>query len=257
MNKGTTFLAAAWLVLVWVATLTGCDATVAPESGVAASTAADSQPALTSTDTSASGEGTPMSAPQSADAKSPKPSDGPELAPDQVWRKLLDLIEGMRSEADLKPAHVERVIGLPLNDRSESQKEQSVSGKTTAGWIYAFELHDNLGGKPTAVFDPYVPDLDRDSDVATTCTFPFQKLHDEMVRLGFKATNLGKSSMGALGDVAMSGDIGFWAFDRSPLSVDAHFYFTEKDGAEADYQHACLYRLSMSFKVSAEAPPNE
>lgn len=184
-----------------------------------------------------------MTTPPSPVANAAKPPDGPELTPEQVWGKLLDLVESLHSEADLNRAHIERVIGLPLADRPGERFSQYIAGNTTANWRYIFDFLTYNQDDLRMSFAAYLPDLNSSTKVSPTCTFTFQQLHDELVARGFKAF-----------DVTSAADRMYsWTFSRHPLVLNTYYYFVQpQEIYEADYRQACVSRVSMSFLIPEE-----
>jgi hypothetical protein len=235
MPDSTPLKVEAGLMLCMLLAITGCTAAGAP---VVEAAHVEPPPAATPMPT----EGRPMSASQSASV-APRPPDGPQLTPEQVWRKLMDLIDSLHDETDLDRVHIERVIGLRLSPRPEERDVQFIAGHSTAGWRYIFDLMRYSAEDVRAGFAVHLPDLNTSAYISPTCTFPFRQLHDALLARGFEARNLT-----ATGDRAYS-----WTFSRPPLVLNTYYYFLRpQEMDEANYDEACVDRVVMSFVIPAE-----
>ncbi|GHE25186.1 hypothetical protein [Vulcaniibacterium thermophilum] len=235
MPDSTPLKVEAGLMLCMLLAITACTAAGAPDVEAARF---EPVPVATPTPT----EGRPMIAPDTR-PPTPEPPDGPQLTPEQVWRKLMGLIDSLRDETDLNRGHIERAIGLPLQQHDGSVRMTMIAGRTTGGWHYAFKLMTYSKADRRVAFDVYVPELSSSNGVAPTCTFPFRQLHDALLARGFEARNLT-----ATGDRAYS-----WTFSRPPLVLNTYYYFLRpQEMDEANYDEACVDRVVMSFVIPAE-----
>lgn len=231
MPDSTPLKVEAGLMLCMLLAITGCTAAGAP---VVEAAHVEPPPAATPMPT----EGRPMSAPDTR-PPTPEPPDGPQLTPEQVWRKLMGLIDSLRDETDLNRGHIERAIGLPLAPDSESPATQGVYGKTTAGWSYIFELTRYSDDDVRASFGAYLPDLDTSTRVSPTCTFPLRELHEALLARGFKAT-----------DLTSEFDRSYqWVYDRDRFGLTVHYYFRSLPG---DYDATCVDYVVMSYAIPPE-----
>ena len=144
-----------------------------------------------------------------------KPPDGPVLTPEQVWDKLFALIDSLHSEADLNKAHIERVIGLPLAKRPESNVSEYIAGDTTAGWRYAFDLLTYHDKDIRMAVTAWLPDADDNGD-SPACTYPLQTLRDALEQRGFAERDM---------TAPMEG-IFYWRYGRARQGVYVSYYST-------------------------------
>ena len=170
----------------------------------------------------------------------PKPPDGPVLTPEQVWDKLFALIESLHSEADLDKAHIERVIGLPLAKRPESNVSEYIAGDTTARWRYAFDLLTYHDKDVRMAVKIWLPDADDNGD-SSTCTYPLQAMRDALEQRGFEGRDM---------TAAMDG--GFeWEYGRGRLGVYVSYYSTGNRYYPGTGKF-CVQDIEMLFDIPQE-----
>src|SRR5690606_40412587 len=81
----------------------------------------------------------PAVEPTTSEPESPLPK-GPVLTPEQVWDKLLAMIDAIDQREDLNQQHIEQAIGLTLHQPPGETHAKRAHGDTTAGWGYMFSL---------------------------------------------------------------------------------------------------------------------
>ena len=95
---------------------------------------------------------------------------GPVLTPEQVWDKLLAMIDAIGQREDLNQENIDRAIGLELQKRPGETHSNLVIGDTTAGWLYVFDLVAHTDSDISAWFRPRRLDMDAGRN-SPTCTW--------------------------------------------------------------------------------------
>src|SRR5690606_18131310 len=116
----------------------------------------------------------PAVAPTASEPEPPLPK-GPVLTPEQVWDKLLAMIDAIDQREDLNQQHIEQAIGLTLQPQPGEPHFKVAHGDTTAGWGYLFDLSQFTEGDLRMWFDPYLPDADGQGN-SPTCTLRTEEL---------------------------------------------------------------------------------
>lgn len=200
-------------------------------------------PAASPVDTSATAiNATPPTFPMQTETTqpAPKPPDGPVLTPEQVWDKLFALIESLHSEADLDKTRIERVIGLPLAKRPQSNVSEYIAGDTTAGWRYAFDLLTYHDKDVRMAVQIWLPHADDNGD-SPTCTYPLQAMRDALEQRGFEGR-----------DMTAPMDGGFeWEYGRGRLGVYVSYYSTGNRYYPGT-GHFCVRDIEMLFDIPEE-----
>lgn len=163
---------------------------------------------------------------------------GPELTPQQVWDKLMAMIDAIERPEDLNQANIERAIGLPLTRQSKPDERyrRSVVGDTTQGWRYIFSYVDYGNSDVRVALDAYRWDHDEVNN-SPTCTWRTEGLRAVLRERGFEERN-----------ETFPADRAFtWHYSRGPKVIRVRYYFNAQD---YDYDNTCVDYVLLTF-----APP--
>ena len=161
---------------------------------------------------------------------------GPVLTPEQVWDKLLAMIDAIERREDLNQENIERAIGLKLQKRPGEMFSDLVIGDTTAGWSYAFDLKKYTEDDVRMSFHPYRPDAEFGVGNSPTCTWRTEKLRAALRERGFDEESR----------IFTDRSYFNWQYTRGPMVVDVRYYF---DQQHLDYASTCVDSVLVSFVI--------
>src|SRR5690606_14737684 len=177
--------------------------------------------------------------PQAGTATTSEPDSplprGPVLTPEQVWDKLLAMIDAIGQREDLNQQNIERAIGLKLHKRPGETHSNLVIGDTTAGWLYVFDLVAHTDSDISAWFRPRRLDLDAGRK-SPTCTSRAEKL-----RAALRERGCDEESR-----IFTDRSYFSWQYTRGPMVVDVRYYF---DQEHLDYTSTCIDSVLVSFVI--------
>src|SRR5690606_8124380 len=176
----------------------------------------------------------PAVAPTASEPEPPLPK-GPVLTPEQVWDKLLAMIDAIGRREDLNQQHIEQAIGLSLQPQPGEPHFKVAYGDTTAGWGYLFDLSQYTEDDVRMSFLPYHPDADGQGN-SPTCTWRTEDLRAALRQRGFSER-----------DETASGALYFsWRYERGPSIVRVRYYFNEQ---KFDFSNTCVSLVLVSFVI--------
>lgn len=160
---------------------------------------------------------------------------GPVLTPEQVWDKLLAMIDAIEQREDLNKQNMERAIGLKLHKRPGETHSDLVIGDTTAGWLYVFDLVAYTDSDISAWFRPRRLDMGAGRN-SPTCTWRTEKLRAALRERGFDEESR----------IFTDRSYFNWQYTRGPMVVDVRYYF---DRQHLDYTNTCVDSVLVSFVI--------
>ena len=173
-----------------------------------------------------------------AAASEPEPPlpRGPVLTPEQVWDKLLAMIDAIGQREDLNRENIERAIGLKLYKRPGEAFSDRLVGDTTAGWSYVFDLSQYTEDDVRMAVRPFRPDAAFGVGNSPTCTWRTEELRAALRERGFDEE-----------DMTVQGALYFnWQYVRGPMVVGVRYYFNEQ---RFDFSNTCVSLVRVSFVI--------
>lgn len=159
---------------------------------------------------------------------------GPVLTPEQVWDKLLAMIDAIGQREDLNRENIERAIGLKLYKRPGEAFSDRLVGDTTAGWSYVFDLSQYTEDDVRMAVRPFRPDAAFGVGNSPTCTWRTEKLRAALRERGFEEANRTVRGRNYFN----------WQYTRGAMVVRVRYYF---DQEHLDYNSTCVDSVLVSF----------
>lgn len=146
-------------------------------------------------------------------------TDAPHTAED-IGRRVLKLIESLRSAEDLAPERIEQATGIKVEFNDEDRNIYGFGGKLTDEWSYSLvSTPDKLGEKPSSLRFSFDDATREQADPAPICTLRFEDYSQAMTAAGFEISPM-RTYPGSDAWYFKRGDIGVMAYARG--KADAH-----------------------------------
>jgi hypothetical protein len=111
------------------------------------------------------------------------PAVNPTLTAEEVGRRFLKLLEGVKSRSDLTAEHVQAAMGLALKDSTNGPFHTQSLGD---GWVYSVSLHpEKRPGDSIALELQFIEQSDRFADMSTICGLTFEDYHNALKAMGY------------------------------------------------------------------------
>lgn len=188
---------------------------------------APSQPAA-----AASSESTVMS---STDAFKPSlASDYPNITPEEMGRRFLKLVDGLKTVDELTPDYVAEKTGLPLKFAPAGKAYSFTLHEPASGWYYGLEYYQSpAAGWKTASLEFNNP-ADPTADMAPVCGLDFDGYAAALKRMGFAMTPTRD----------MHGNVLEYHFYRGELDVSVG-YREQARSTQTGQMHLCVESISV------------
>lgn len=113
-----------------------------------------------------------------------EPAINPTLTAEEVGRRFLKLIEGVKSRSDLTAEHVQAVMGLALKDSPNGPFHTQSLGD---GWLYVFSLRrETPPGNSISLNLEFIDKADRFADMSAICGLTFEDYHNALKAMGYR-----------------------------------------------------------------------
>jgi hypothetical protein len=151
------------------------------------------------------------SAKEAATMTTPEPTpavENPTLSAEEIGKRFLKLVEGLKTPEDLSLELVEEVTGLSLLQAS-GKKYYGYGQKLAEGWFYAIWFYPEEHGNRRGVGLDFEHESDRHSNMATVCNLDFDHYHNALKAMGFR-------------DVPIHGEIGqleSWRYYKDDITL--------------------------------------
>jgi hypothetical protein len=179
-----------------------------------ASTTAVTSPANATQEPSMSAVATPMTA-------------------EDIGRRVLKLIDSIRSAQDLAPEHIEKQTGIHVEYNAKDRNIYGFGGNVTDDWIYNLvSTPQKEGEKPTSLRFSFDDQTSGKADPADICGLDFQGYRQALTSAGFDF----KPMRGR------QGLIDAWYFTRGDVGVLAYTH----GNANPEEGKACISKLIIS-----------
>lgn len=112
-----------------------------------------------------------------------EPTINPTLKAEEVGRRFLKLLEGVKSRSDLTTEHVQAAMGLTLKDGQEGSFYRQSLGDD---WIYFVALHpEKRPGDRIALELEFMNKSNRFADMSAICGLTFEDYHNALKAMGY------------------------------------------------------------------------
>lgn len=155
------------------------------------------------------------------------------MTADEIGRRVLKLIDSLRSMQDLAPEHIEHETGIKVEFNADDPNVYGFGGQLTDDWTYnLISTPEKIGAKPSSLrfsFDDQTDD--GEADPAPICGLDFQDYSRTLTSAGFDS----KPMHGYRG-------IDAWYFSRGDIGVLAYTH----GNADPEQGKACVSKLIIS-----------
>ncbi len=136
------------------------------------------------------------------------------ITAEEIGRRVLKLIDGLRSAEDLAPERIEQATGIKVEFNDDDRNVYGFGGRLTDEWSYSLvSTPDKLGEKPSSLrfsFD----DVTRDrADPTPVCALRFEDYSQALTAAGFAVSPM-PTYPGSDAWYFKRGDIGVMAYAR-------------------------------------------
>jgi hypothetical protein len=154
------------------------------------------------------------------------------ITAEDIGRRVLKLIDSLRSAKDLAPEHIEQATGMRVEFNGDDPNIYGFGGKLTEEWSYSLvSTPDKLGEKPTSLRFSFDDTSRKQADPAPICELKFDDYSRALTESGFTA----KPMQGYQG-------IEGWYFVRDHIGVMAYTHGKVDPAAGP----ACISSLAIS-----------
>lgn len=108
----------------------------------------------------------------------------------EVGKRVLTLIENVRSTRDISPEIIEKHIGTKVHVNPDDDNDYGVSGKLTEQWYYGLRsMSAEPGQKPNRLLFQFNDQTHADADMTPVC-IAFEDYNQALTAAGFTAKRL-------------------------------------------------------------------
>jgi hypothetical protein len=155
-------------------------------------------------------------------------SASPSSAED-IGRRVLRLVENVRSPDDLAPARIEQLTGLKIEFNPEDAREYGTGGQLTDAWAYNLVSLPQIGeARPSRLMFSFDDESRANADMAPVA-IDFDDYAAALTAAGYRPT----PAHGKLGNIL------HWDFARDDVTVEVYVRGENDDRAD----RACVSRL--------------
>jgi hypothetical protein len=113
-----------------------------------------------------------------------EPAINPTLTAEEVGRRFLKLLEGVKSRSDLTAEHVQAAMDLVLKDSPNGPFHTQPLGD---GWLYVFSLRmETPPGNSISLNLEFIDKADRFADMSAICGLTFEDYHNALKAMGYR-----------------------------------------------------------------------
>lgn len=158
------------------------------------------------------------------------------LDAEDIGRRMLKLIDSIRSAHDITPEHIQQTTGLKVDIWSADQSKYGLSGKVTDAWYYGLRSMPPAapGAKPNSLLFSFSDQSGGDADPTPICGLTFQDYSHALSKAGFTAK-----------PIECIRGVDSWRFTRGDVSVSA-YVFGDGDPAAPG---ACVSQLIINARA--------
>lgn len=117
-------------------------------------------------------------------------ADSATLNAQEVGKRVLALIENVRSTRDISPEIIEKHIGMKVHVNPDDDNDYGVSGKLTEQWYYGLRsMSAEPGQKPNRLLFQFNDQTHADADMSPVC-IAFEDYSQALTAAGFTSKRL-------------------------------------------------------------------
>lgn len=147
-----------------------------------------------------------------------------------IGRRVLALVENIRSRDDIAPERIEQLTGIKVEFNPDDRNEYGFSGQLTDDWAYNLvSLPEGNGEKPSRIMFSFDDESRSNADMAPICALDFEDYATKLKAAGYASNPAhGKHER-----------ILYWDFARDDVSVQVYV----RGENDANAAHACVSKL--------------
>ena len=150
------------------------------------------------------------------------------MSAEEIGNRVLKLIDTIRTNDDISPANIEKMIGIKVEFNAEDPNDYGFGGKLTDEWSYNFgSLTDPTGAKPSRLELSFDAQTGDNADMTPICKFDFNDYSKFLTSAGFTKSPF----------YAEHGRISSFNFKRGRVAVDIN--------PHGDGEHTCVSILTI------------
>ena len=131
------------------------------------------------------------------------------LSAQEIAKRVLALIENVRSAQDISPEIIEKHIGIKVHVNPDDSNDYGVSGKLTEQWYYGVRsMSVEPGQKPNRLLFQFNDQTHADADMSPVC-IAFEDYNQALIAAGFTSKRL-RNRLDTRD---------YWDFSRGDISV--------------------------------------
>ena len=136
------------------------------------------------------------------------------ITAEDIGRRVLKLIDSLRSAEDLAPERIEQATGIKVEFNDEDRNIYGFGGRLTDAWSYSLvSTPDKLGEKPSSLRFSFDDSTRDQADPTPICTLRFEDYSQAMTAAGFAASPM-RTYPGSDAWYFRRGDIGVMAYTQ-------------------------------------------
>lgn len=171
---------------------------------------------------------------------SEKPMDtaatpSPTLSAEDIGRRVIKLVQNLRTVDDISPVQLERQMGIKVQIRKEDPYRYGFGGPIEGSWVYDMEAAPVKPGETARRLEFSIGDRSPEgkADLTPVCTLSFNDYRDAFVAAGYSVKRI---VIGRNNDP--------WRFTRDGVTVTAWM----QRYADPEKTRACVRTLDIYFE---------
>lgn len=136
-------------------------------------------------------------------------ADNPKLSAEEIGKRFLKLIEGLKSRSDISPERIRDVTEISLTPPKSADDLYGYSAPLEEGWYYGLVYVPESASLKKGVFLDFSKRGESHADMTSVCGLDFDYYHNALKVMGFR-------------DVAIQGEIGelrSWRYYRDDITL--------------------------------------
>ena len=116
----------------------------------------------------------------------------PTLSAEDIGRRVIKLVQNLRTLDDISPASLERQMGIKVEFNKTDPNEYGFGGLISGHWHYDFGTVADHEGQPPRRLDFSISDRSPDgkADLTPVCTLSFNDYRDAFVAAGYSVQRI-------------------------------------------------------------------
>ncbi len=158
----------------------------------------------------------------------------PTLSAEDIGRRVIKLVQNLRSLEDISPANLERQMGIKVEMNKDDSRRYGFGGPIVGSWVYDLATIPEKAGQQPRRLDFSISDRSSDgkADLGSVCSLSFNDYRDAWVTAGYSVKRI---------VVGRNNDP--WRFSRGDVTVTAWML----RNADPEKQRACIGSISIEF----------